>query len=873
MTSIVPSPIITQKNNWQHCFSQKVRSLFFALTHFSYWKIKASGIFDPIFYLEINPDVAVQGIDPLVHYLRVGWREGRFPHILFNIPFYFNQFPENLSNAAEPILHFISEGWLQGKKPNPYFDPLEYAREKSHLEFIKTNPLSHFIHNGCREQKYLPPYIDQQFYLEKYPDVAESGVDPLIHFFTVGSKELRQPSLFFDMHWYIDRAPCLQEKATNLLLHYFVYGAAEGKSPTPVFDPSYYRATYADAIGEEKDVFAHYLRIGEQEGFRPCAWFDPVHYRETYLQNAHPSALGHFLAEGVFLNHFANQEVQGHAAGPLISIIVPVYNIAAQYLNNCIRSVLYQSYPNWQLCLADDCSTSPHIRPLLEEWAAKDPRIVVSFLDENLGISGATNHAAALATGDYLGFLDNDDELAPECLFRIIEAITATGADLLYTDEDLIGDDGRRFSAFYKPDYNPELLLNHNYVTHFVVTAKNLFASVGGVAHDMAGAQDYDLFLKLAEKAEKISHIPEILYHWRALETSTNINHLQKEYADTAGRLALTAAINRRGIPARILPTDWKFYYRTQRELSLMPLVSLAIYWDQENEDPAGWLQNLITLTTYTNYEVLLLHDDQLAIDSLHSYLLSTNQPVKLLAVAGFQGMATLYSEALQHCNGEYVAFLSSDVVITEATWLSALLEYCQMPDTGAVCGKLLYKNSDLVEITPLPDIQNQSAWYYSRYLQQASIHLNGLQCPQNISSVSWECCVIKKEALDQCGGLTISLFPDLFAIHDLCFQFQVRGLQIYYTPHCCMEWRANARRFKQEPLHESWSIEQLEFQIKWRHRLQQGDPFFNTGKLHEAGINPDDFKLWFAGEDSLHFGPIGNTRSEAYDFITIPLS
>ena len=371
---------------------------------------------------------------------------------------------------------------------------------------------------------------------------------------------------------------------------------------------------------------------------------------------------------------------------------------------------------------------------------------------------------------------------------------------------------------------------------------------VGGVAADKAGAQDYDLFLKLSEQAEKIIHIPEILYHWRASETSTSINHSQKEYADEAGRLAVTAAIERREIEAKVLPTDLKFFYRTQRDLFLMPLVSVVIYWDQQDQEPASWLKNLISTTAYTNYEVILLYDAGTDMDSLNVYLMSIDQPVKPFAVTELQGIATLYNTALQYCDGDYVAFLSSDVEVTNETWLSALLEYCQRPDTGAVWGHLQCQNSELVELAPLPDIRNTAAWYYSRYLQQASILLNGLQCPQNTWSVAWECCVVQKEALDRCGGLAFDEFPDLFAIHDLCFQFLERGLNIYYTPYCRMAWRADARRFDQAALNDSWTTEKLAFQKKWHQTLQQGDPFFNTGILQASDINPDDFQQWFAG-------------------------
>ncbi len=827
---------------------QNLLSLYLTLTNSSYRKIKKTGIFDPEFYLAENPDVAEEGRHPLVHYFRGGWREERSPGPLFDLRYYLRQSPEMSETGIDPLLHFMTDGWRQGRKPNPYFAPLDYAEMHNDLDFNKLDPLSHFIRQGWPEGRFLHPYIDPQFYLQKYPDVAESGMEPLVHYIKIGRKERRQPALFFDVSWYVDRTPVLQDIADDLLVHYALFGAAEGKSPAPVFNPAYYAATYPEIIGQEVDLLDHYLKKGMVLGLWPCAWFDPVFYQQTYLGDDPFSALGHYLSQGVFQGNYANEDVANLPNKPLISLIVPVYNVAAHHLRNCIRSVLYQSYPHWQLCLADDCSTSPHVRPLLEEWAAKDSRIKVTFLDTNLGIAGATNAAASLATGDYYGFLDNDDELSSECLYMIVKTIFETGADLLYTDEDLIGEDGRCFSIFYKPDYNPELLLCHNYVTHFVVTAKELFRKVGGFAVERAGAQDYDLFLKLSEQSAKIAHIQEVLYHWRASQTSTSINHSQKEYANEAGRQSVVAAIERRGIEAEVLHTDLKFFYRAQRELYLLPLVSVVVYWDQQDQEPAIWLKHLIATTAYANYEVIMLYDTGCIMEALHAYLMSIDQPVRPVEVAAEQGLAALYNLALPHCDGDYVAFVSSDVVITDNTWLSAMLEYCQVPDTGAVCGRLHCENSGLVEINPLPEIQNESAWYYARYLQQASILLNGLQCPQNIWSITWECCVVNKEALDQCGGFAASDFPDLFAIHDFSFQLLERGLHIYYTPYCQVDWRADARWIAQEERYDAWTAEKLHFQKKWRQTLQHGDPFFNRGKLRESQIPFADFQDWFAG-------------------------
>lgn len=827
---------------------QKLLPLLFFLTDSDYRKIRNSGIFNPEFYLDTNPDVAKEGKHPLLHYYREGWREGRSPNLLFNVDYYLHQLTEEEKAClVEPILHFITEGWRHGKKPSPYFDPEHYAVQEDDLAHL--NPLSHFILRGSREGQYRHPYFNLHFYVQKYPDVAASGLDPLAHYIQIGRKEKRQPGLFFDISWYLDRTPVLQDVAGTILLHHDTYGVQEGKSPVPVFDPAFYTATNRDKLKTREDPLLHYLAIGEKDGRRPCPWFDPIFYRQTYLGEDAPSSLGHYLSEGVWRGNYANRDVANLPKKPVFSIIIPVYNVKIHHLNNCLRSVLYQSYPHWQICLADDCSSLPHVRPLLEDWAAKDSRIKVTFLEKNLGIAGATNAAAALATGDFLGFLDNDDELASDCLYNIARNILETQADLLYTDEDLIGEDGRRFSCFYKPDYNPELLFCHNYVTHFVVTAKALFQETGGLDAERAGAQDYDLFIKLSEKANKIVHIPEVLYHWRASETSTSINHEQKEYADEAGRLSLVDSLARRNIESEVLPTEWKFYYRVKRELSLLPLVSLVIYWDQPDQEPSAWFSQLIATTAYKNYEIIFLHDGDCNTEPLRSYLASIDQPTRLVKVAEHLGITALYDLAVQYCDGDYLGFISSDVVISDALWLSALLEYCQVTDTGAVFGRLDCIDPELVEITPVPDVGNQSAWYYGRFLLQASILMNGLHCPQNSWSVDWQCCLINKEAFLQCGGFAVDEFPDLFAPHDLSFRLRERGWQIYYTPYCRMDWRADACRFAEKGRSDSWLKEKQAFQKKWRSFLSSGDPYFNIGILDDVSISLEEFSNWFVGQ------------------------
>lgn len=234
---------------------------------------------------------------------------------------------------------------------------------------------------------------------------------------------------------------------------------------------------------------------------------------------------------------------------------------------------MFQSYPKWELCLVDDASTQAHV-DLLEKWKKLDKRIKVKVLQSNQGISGATNEAAKLATGEYIGFLDNDDELKPEALYHMVSRINTTGADLLYSDEELIDHNGRLVHVFRKPGFNRELLYSHNYITHFVVAHRELFFAVDGLNTAKDGAQDFDFLLKATEKAKNVDHVARSLYRWRATETSTTINHDSKSYADEAGKRALEDTLKRLKIDGNVLGADWKFYYKIIRRIQKIKLLT-----------------------------------------------------------------------------------------------------------------------------------------------------------------------------------------------------------------------------------------------------------------------------------------------------------
>lgn len=831
-------------------FKQKFISAWFFLTDARYRTSKRSGLFDDEYYVVTNPDLARWALFPLVHYLRTGWREGRKPNPFFDPLFYLRQYPEIAEDNVAPLDHYIREGWRKGYKPSYHFSPDYYLRQSPPIIEDIGNPLVHYLRQGQYDGRKPSPYFDPEYYLRTYPDVALSGLHPLDHYITIGALEHRRPSPFFDVDWYLDRTPVLRTLAIDLVVHYLEFGAGEGKSPLPLFDPHYYREQNPD-VENAKDLLTHYLTIGLAEGRRPSRWFDPGFYRSAYPESvvAGLSPFQHYLERGVSEQRYPDARVRDLSRKPLISIVVPVYNVKECYLNNCIRSVLFQTYPHWELCLADDCSSQPHIRQLLEQWSARDARIKVAFLESNQGISGATNAAAALAAGEYIAFLDNDDELTVDCLYQVVKVIAETGADLLYSDEDLIGDDGSRFSVFYKPGFNRELLSCHNYITHLVVSAKGIFDAVGGLDTKYDGAQDYDLVLKLSEQAKRIVHIPQVLYHWRASETSTSINHGQKSYADDAGRNALAAAMKRRGIKAEVQETDWKFYYRLERKLRSRPLVSVLVYWPDDPVGAVSWVRSLVAVTGYDRFEILLMIGEGGDGNDVCSQALAEMGDT-LSILHGEEGMrrAAIYNLAAGKSRGEYLVFLDREVVIRSRDWLELLLAQAQDNGTGAVAPRLQSVRSVEDAVATLPDMSETSPRYYLNFLQQCSVHMNGLQCPQNVLAVPMELCMVAKELFAGCNGFDEKNFSSLFWGLDFCLRLREQGVENVYLPHDIAERLGGQGGLAGSEEMKEWDQERRAFQGRWQKLLLHGDPYYNLGVLDARQLSVDAFMRWYAG-------------------------
>lgn len=833
---------------------QLLTTIWYRLFSPQYRRLQRSGLFDPGYYLENNPDVAASGAEPLTHYLTKGFAELRRPGPLFDVSYYLQQVPLLAENKENALLHFLTDGRFRGFRPNPLYDREYYTIKHPGFDFSREDVLTHFLREGLKPggPTSPSPYFDPSFYCRAYPDAAKFAPFPPLtykHFLTTGLAEKRRPSIFFDADWYLDKAPNLREHGFDAFYHYLYLkiGAREKKSPSPLFNPVFYAQAYN--IADCDDLFAHYLNQALQEDRQPCSWFDPEFYRRTYLGGQMAtSPLQHFLENGLGEGLYPNRQIYDLTTKPVISVLVPVYNVEIAHLNTCIRSVVYQSYPHWELCLADDCSTDQEIRPLLEGWSLSDPRIKVVFLPENSGISAATNAAADLAAGSYLAFLDNDDELAPEALQTFAERINNNPADLYYSDEDLIGADGRQFSIFRKPGFNGELLLCHNYVTHCVVTKKALYEKVGGCAGEFDGAQDLDLFLKLSEQADAIIHIPQILYHWRASETSTSINHDEKHYADEAGRKSVAHALARRGISGEALLTDWKFFYRAKRCIVAESSVSLVINWQRQEDEISAWLHNLLATAGHKIRQLIIIMEKQSSPALTDPFSSAAGIDTTCRIMADTLGPAEKFHSIMADIKGELVAFVSGDLDLTSDSWLAALVEYGQSPEVGLVGGQIEYPGEYCDTVTPLPDCNVTSPLYFSRFLTDCSVLMNGRHCPQEVVGISGDLFLIRRDLLIAKDGFDSAQFPFLFAFPDFSFRMHQLGRKNISTPYCKAtikpEGMTRRRQWPLTTLHE----EMARFQRKWFDLLYRGDPFYNPTIISDSGQSEDAFKSWLTG-------------------------
>ena len=481
-------------------------------------------------------------------------------------------------------------------------------------------------------------------------------------------------------------------------------------------------------------------------------------------------------------------EVASLAAKPLISVLMPVYNTPPDILDAAIASVVDQIYESWQLCIADDASTAPWIKPALAGWQARDSRIKVVHRTRNGHISAATNSAFALATGEFTALLDHDDLLRPHALAEVALAIARhPHAQVLYSDEDKIGADGNRYEPYFKPDWNYDLFLGQNYLNHLTVHRSANIRKVGGWRSAFDGSQDYDLNLRIAAALDgaDIVHIPKILYHWRALEGSAARAAADKDYAPARARAAIAGHLRDAGIAASVEAAGATTYARIRRALPAEPpLVSVIVPTRNEAAILRRCIASIFTKTTYPNFELIVADNGSDDPETLAYFAeLRALANVRVVAWPHPFNFSAINNFAVGAARGLVLCLLNNDTEVITPDWLGEMVSHALRPEVGCV-GAMLYYPNDTIQhagvVLGIGGIAGHSHKYFER---GASGYFGRLHLTQAVAAVTAACLVVRKTVYEEAGGLDASNLPVAFNDVDFCLRLRERGYINIWTP------------------------------------------------------------------------------------------
>ena len=483
------------------------------------------------------------------------------------------------------------------------------------------------------------------------------------------------------------------------------------------------------------------------------------------------------------------QTAKGFAYRPVISIVVPVYQTSEKLLCEAIESVRNQIYGQWELCLADDGSDRPEITHLLKEYARNDARIRFTRLPQGGGISRATNAAASLAHGEFIGFLDHDDTLSPDALYQVVEVLQKhRDADLIYSDEDKLGATGQRYDPFFKPDWSPDLLLSMNYVCHFLVVRRDLFEAVGKLRSEFDGSQDYDLILRVHDRTKRIHHVPRVLYHWRASQTSTAQSPDAKPAAHIAARLAIADYLTRNKIRASVEPGANSVRWRVRYEVLDTPKVAVIIPTARA-ELLLACLESVFSKTSYSNFEIHVV-DNSKNSRVQEGIAGISNRPGRLYHIDCRDkpfNYSVLNNSAVRRADAPLILFLNDDITVATPEWLTAMVEHGQRPSVGAVGAKLLYPSGTIQHagVTMGP---YQNAGHAFRHLPGDSTkQFDFAQVIRNCSAVTAACLLTKRRLFLELNGFEEKALPVAFQDVDYCLRVCRAGYSVVYTPHAML--------------------------------------------------------------------------------------
>ena len=522
------------------------------------------------------------------------------------------------------------------------------------------------------------------------------------------------------------------------------------------------------------------------------------------------------------------------SAGPTISVLTPVYDTDPGVLAECLASVATQTFADWEHVLVDDASPASHVWPALQAAAVEDPRRVVHHSEANGGIVGASNRALELARGRIVVLLDHDDLLAPQALERIAEAFAAhDDVDYVYSDEDVLVD-GRRVDPFYKPDWSPERFRNQMYTCHISAFRTEVMRAVGGFRDEFEGSQDWDLVLRVTERARRIVHVPEVLYHWRVVPTSVLAGEDVKPYAYESAARALAAHAERVGLDVEIVEQRPRGYFRLVRVHHEQPLVSIVVptrcsrgvVWGIERVMVLEAVRSIVERSSWTNYEVVLVVDapDHDAV-AAHEHLMA-----ELAELLGDRLVVVDWDRPFnfsEKCNagalaasGEHLVFLNDDVEVVDGNWLEVLVGFTREPDVGAAGLRLLFSDGRLQHAGHVLLGGNPGHLMFGLSPHDTANRM-ALSLDREVAGVTAACLAIRSEVFDEVGGFS-NEFAGNYNDVDLCCKVRHQGYRIVVSAQATLYHFESISRDPTVGEHELAALRR-----RWWPELTR-DPYYN---------------------------------------------
>ncbi len=830
-------------------------------------------LFKTDWYLGRYDDIARGGRNPFAHYLRQGWQERRDPGPDFSTAWYLERYADIGQTGTSPLLHYLLHGMHEGRRPKPSPFMQAIADEAA------------IIIAGGQSSFVSPQYsIDLTDFTTKgiVPPSANcvwSAIGNDAQFLSLrrlpaGFMRVRVEGRYMKL-----RKAAAREAMVEL---YFDHGLGFDARQAFVYPIKADRVSIDDLILiENDDTFCRFDPANSQCDFEFTTFSLATvsledGLRTLFQRNCDKDSEGK-QTEGDFLEHLRwakisefvrsqgqaiptdperayerwmnsrhidrtrcqilSQRLTTFSTKPLFSVLMPTYQAELSYLKKAIDSVRSQIYPHWELCIVDDGSHQEIIADFLREQATLDKRILFEALPTNQGIAAATNRALKVANGDFIALLDHDDELAPQALFMMAQAIDQNAdADMLYSDEDKIDVDGVRTGPMFKPDWCPEFLLGCMYTCHLGVYRRSLAIEVGGFRSEFDFAQDYDLALRISVKARAIVHVPDVLYHWRTHPKSTASGADAKPMAELAARRAVQAHVDALCLEGKVLPGPFAGSHRVRLELLGEPLVSIVIPTAARriSADEPRWfvldlLRSIRGITNYKRYEIVLIDNGD--VEPLLEAELQAHSLVRRTYTEAVFNISEKLNRGVEAAQGEFVILLNDDMMIITPGWIEELVSWVQRPGIVAAGAKLLFPDKTVQHAGILLLAQGPSHVYYGLPEDDPGF-VGSAVLVRNYTAVTGACLAIRKQDYQTVGG-----FDPEFRINyndvDFCLRLSRLG-RIVYTPYAKLFHYESVSRDEAPPselslIHERWES------------IMGADPNYNVhlSQTHPNAITP----------------------------------